>query len=147
MELLWSAWMWEDRVEEIRTSWRLVVTGHAHTLFRIALYSYFAFACMIRFIVYRAVATIRDYPLVSLSLVCGLTPSESTAANRGGRDLEQALKKYQNEVRDVYSTCVVAETIDERPSAYKDSDVIMNALNPTAVIVTIAKTVLNVKGF
>ena len=84
------------------------------------------------------------YDTFRSNIVCSLS---LCVASRGGRDLQEALKKYQNEVKDVYSTCIVAETIDERPSAYKDSEIITQALHPTADIITRAKTVLNVKGF
>ena len=49
-------------------------------------------------------------------------------------------------MRDVYSTCVNMDTIDEAPQAYKDHATIMEAIGPSVEILQHVKTTLNVKG-
>lgn len=73
--------------------------------------------------------------------------SAGAAMARGEKDLAAAMKKYHSEMGSVYSSCVIPETLDERPSAYRDKEIICDALNPTAEIICQARTLLNVKGF
>lgn len=46
----------------------------------------------------------------------------------------------------VVSSSVCSATLDEAPQAYKDMNVIMEALGPTVHIEKRIKTVLNLKG-
>lgn len=57
------------------------------------------------------------------------------------------LEEFTETMRDIHSTTVVEETIDEAPMAYKDMEEIMKAIEPTAEIVTIVKPIYNFKGF
>ena len=49
-------------------------------------------------------------------------------------------------MKNVYSTCINKETIDEAPRAYKNSEYIKSALSDTVDIITHAKSRLNIKG-
>jgi hypothetical protein len=70
-----------------------------------------------------------------------------SSKNKHQKDSQVMMNKFYNEMNGVYSSCIVPETLDERPSAYRDKDIIIEALQPTAVILKHAKTVLNCKGF
>ncbi|KDO28777.1 hypothetical protein SPRG_19988 [Saprolegnia parasitica CBS 223.65] len=78
---------------------------------------------------------------------CGrLRARKRAGAAQKGHGVAAAMRGFVAEMGDVYSTCVVPATLDERPSAYRDADLISSALAPTADIVAHARTVLNVKG-
>ncbi|KAF0698802.1 Aste57867_10591 [Aphanomyces stellatus] len=79
---------------------------------------------------------------------CGRIQSRGRAkAKKSAKGVDVAMRKFRDEMGDVYSTCVVPETLDERPSVYRDAAIIQAALGETATIVLHAKTLLNVKGF
>lgn len=46
----------------------------------------------------------------------------------------------------IYTTCVVPETIDESPMAYKSMDEILSQIGPTAEVVRTIKPVYNFKA-
>ncbi|OQS04915.1 hypothetical protein THRCLA_20764 [Thraustotheca clavata] len=79
---------------------------------------------------------------------CGRIKPRSSAALKKTRksDISAIMRGFQNEMKDVYSTCVVPETLDERPCAYRDAEIIQDALAPTAHILCHARALLNVKG-
>jgi tRNA-splicing ligase RtcB (3'-phosphate/5'-hydroxy nucleic acid ligase) len=54
--------------------------------------------------------------------------------------------EFKESMKDVYSTTVVPETLDESPMVYKDSEMIKKALGDTVDIVEQLKPVINVKG-
>lgn len=56
------------------------------------------------------------------------------------------LKDYKKIMRDVVSTSVCQETLDEAPQAYKDMSLIMEALEPTVSIVKHLPSIINLKG-
>jgi tRNA-splicing ligase RtcB len=56
------------------------------------------------------------------------------------------LRDYQRAMKDVVSTSVCKETIDEAPQAYKDMDLIISALGPTVDIVDHLPSLVNLKG-
>ena len=49
-------------------------------------------------------------------------------------------------MKEVYSTSVVKDTIDESPMAYKDSKIIKEAFTGTVNILAQLKPILNVKA-
>lgn len=56
------------------------------------------------------------------------------AAGKGGvskRDREAAVRRFREEMGDVESDSIVAETLDERPSAYREPAIVLAALGPT----------------
>jgi RNA-splicing ligase RtcB len=55
------------------------------------------------------------------------------------------MKKFKETMKGVYSTSVCKETLDESPFAYKRSDIIEKAIEPTAVILDRIKPILNIK--
>jgi tRNA-splicing ligase RtcB len=63
------------------------------------------------------------------------------------RLLSAAVSKFEAEMCGVHSSCIVAETLDERPSAYKDAALIIESIGTTVVIECQARTILNVKGY
>jgi tRNA-splicing ligase RtcB len=71
---------------------------------------------------------------------CGRIVSRNKAKNKF------TLKQYKNSMKDVYSTCINDDTIDEIPMAYKDAKLIMETLEPTVEILVHAKPTLNIKG-
>lgn len=46
----------------------------------------------------------------------------------------------------IYSTCVVPDTLDESPMAYKSIEVIVSQIGPTADIIERIKLVYNFKA-
>lgn len=57
-----------------------------------------------------------------------------------------SMKEFTESMKDVYSTSVVPETIDESPAAYKDTNIIKAALKDTVNIIEQLKPILNVKA-
>ncbi|RHY84231.1 hypothetical protein DYB37_000740 [Aphanomyces astaci] len=78
---------------------------------------------------------------------CGRIRSRQAMQLRKGSAVNAAMRRFRHEMGDVESTCIVPETLDERPSAYRSADVIEQALRDTASVVFHAKTLLNVKGY
>ena len=59
---------------------------------------------------------------------------------------ELSMEQYKSEMIGVYSTCVVPDTLDESPMAYKSMDEIVRHIAPTAEIVDRIKPVYNFKA-
>lgn len=59
---------------------------------------------------------------------------------------ELSMEEYQSEMEGIYSTCVVRDTLDESPMAYKPMDEIVQQIQPTAEIIEIIKPVYNFKA-
>lgn len=55
------------------------------------------------------------------------------------------LSKFQHEMQDIFSTSVGRSTLDEAPDAYKDAQMIENAISPTAIVIDKIKPVHNMK--
>ncbi|NDV67366.1 RtcB family protein [Dysgonomonas sp. 25] len=53
---------------------------------------------------------------------------------------------FKSEMEGIYSTSVCKSTLDEAPMAYKDKDVIINAIQDTATILDTVKPILNIKA-
>lgn len=56
------------------------------------------------------------------------------------------MEEFEKEMVGIYSTSVCKSTLDEAPMAYKDKDVIINAIQDTAVILDTVKPILNIKA-
>lgn len=59
---------------------------------------------------------------------------------------ELTMEQYQAEMSGIYSTCVLPETLDESPMAYKPIDEIISQIEPTAEIVARIKPLYNFKA-
>lgn len=59
---------------------------------------------------------------------------------------ELTMEQYQAEMNGVYSTCVVPDTLDESPMAYKPMDEIIAQIEPTAEIIAKIKPAYNFKA-
>jgi len=57
-----------------------------------------------------------------------------------------SMEEYQSEMEGIYSSCVVADTLDEAPMAYKSMDEIISQIEPTAEIVARIKPMYNFKA-
>ncbi len=57
-----------------------------------------------------------------------------------------AMDDFSKEMEGIYSTSVCEETLDESPMAYKDKDVIIEAIRDTAAIIDTVKPILNIKA-
>jgi tRNA-splicing ligase RtcB (3'-phosphate/5'-hydroxy nucleic acid ligase) len=66
----------------------------------------------------------------------------------GRREAKRRLKlaDFQEQMKDVYSTSVVAETLDEAPGAYKPMSEILSAIEDTAEVIDILKPIYNYKA-
>jgi RNA-splicing ligase RtcB len=64
---------------------------------------------------------------------------------RGKAKRTLSMDKFQADMAGIYSTSVDRSTLDESPDAYKDSKLIEDAIQPTAVILDRVKPILNLK--
>ncbi len=80
---------------------------------------------------------------------CGRVLSRRKAiavATGTAKDEAVAMRKFREEMGDVFTGGLVPELLDEQPSAYREVDVVRDAMRPTVDVVAHCKTVLNVKG-
>jgi len=56
-----------------------------------------------------------------------------------------SLEEFKEQMKDIYSTSVVASVLDEAPGAYKDASMIENAIEPTATVLDKLIPILNIK--
>ena len=56
------------------------------------------------------------------------------------------MEDYEKSMEGIYSTSVNKETLDESPMAYKNMDVIIANIEPTAKILKIIRPVYNYKA-
>ncbi|MEN6317123.1 MAG: RtcB family protein [Clostridiaceae bacterium] len=59
---------------------------------------------------------------------------------------ELSMEQYQSEMDGIFSTCVVKDTLDESPMAYKSIDEIVGQITPTAEIIERIRPVYNFKA-
>ena len=57
------------------------------------------------------------------------------------------LKQYKSVMKDIYSSCICKETIDEIPGAYKDIHFIQQMITPSVEIMLHLRPIINIKGF
>ena len=57
------------------------------------------------------------------------------------------MKQFHEEMKNVYSTVIVKETLDESPMAYKDTNFIKSLLDETVTIENQLYPVINLKGY
>jgi RNA-splicing ligase RtcB len=57
-----------------------------------------------------------------------------------------SIEQYRNEMKDIYTTCVCEDTIDEAPMVYKPIDEIVKNIQDTAHIIEIIKPIYNFKA-
>lgn len=77
---------------------------------------------------------------------CGGGGGSSSKKRDAQKQIAAAMAKFEAEMVGVHSTCIVPQTLDERPSAYKDMNLITESIGDSLVIEVHARTVLNVKG-
>jgi len=90
------------------------------------------------------------------SLICigkGNPDWNSSAPHGAGRLMSRtaafkrlSMEQYEAEMSGVYSTCILPDTLDESPMAYKPMDEIVEQISPTAEIVAKIKPVYNFKA-
>ncbi len=59
---------------------------------------------------------------------------------------ELSIENFKKDMEGIYSTCVVEATLDESPSAYKESSFIINAIKDTIDVDKIIKPIYNFKS-
>lgn len=79
---------------------------------------------------------------------CGRIVSRrsAVAGTTAKRDLVAQMKKFEKEMVGVDLATICPETLDEKPSVYRDMKVICDAIGPTLEIIAHARTVVNLKG-
>ena len=90
------------------------------------------------------------------SLICvgkGNTDWNNSAPHGAGRALSRTqakdqltMKEYKKQMKNIFSNCVSISTLDEAPMAYKNSEEIINAIEPTAEIIDHLKPLYNFKA-
>ena len=66
--------------------------------------------------------------------------------SRGATKAAVTLEEFQESMKDVWSTSVKQETIDESPMAYKPMDEIVSCIGETVNIVSVLKPLYNFKA-
>ena len=66
------------------------------------------------------------------------------ARNKALKTLD--MDEFTKEMEGIYSTSVCRQTLDESPMAYKDKDLIMQAIQDTATIIDTIKPIMNIKA-
>ena len=56
------------------------------------------------------------------------------------------MEEYEREMAGIYTTCVLPDTLDESPMAYKSIDEIVENIEPTAEIVSRIRPIYNFKA-
>ena len=90
------------------------------------------------------------------SLICVGTGNEEwnhSAPHGAGRLMSRraalntlSMEEFQKEMNGIYTTCVVPDTLDESPMAYKSMEEIISQIGPTAIIVERIRPVYNFKA-
>ena len=57
-----------------------------------------------------------------------------------------SMEEYRSEMAGIYTTCVMEDTIDESPMAYKSLEEIVSQIGPTAEIIERIRPVYNFKA-
>lgn len=57
-----------------------------------------------------------------------------------------SMDEFQKEMDGIYTTCVVPDTLDESPMAYKSMNEIISQIGPTAEIVECIRPIYNFKA-
>ena len=57
------------------------------------------------------------------------------------------MRDYQKSMKDVYSSCICKETLDEIPEAYKEVELIKEYIGPSVEIVKQLYPIINIKGY
>ena len=57
------------------------------------------------------------------------------------------MRQYKDQMKDVFSSCICKETLDELPSAYKDPDFISSVIGDSVEIVKQLRPIINIKGY
>ncbi len=66
------------------------------------------------------------------------------ARNKALKTLD--MEEFSKEMEGIYSTSVCKSTLDESPMAYKDKNIIMDAIKDTAIILDSIKPIMNIKA-
>ena len=74
------------------------------------------------------------------------TKEDNTETNEGLNKHFGGIEEFQNEMKGIYTTCVVPDTLDESPMAYKSIEEIVSQVGPTAIIVERIRPVYNFKA-
>ena len=90
------------------------------------------------------------------SLICigkGNDEWNQSAPHGAGRIMSRAkarheldLEEYKEIMKDIYSSCVTKETLDECPLAYKNMDEIIKHIHDTVDIIQVVKPIYNFKA-
>ena len=90
------------------------------------------------------------------SLICigkGNSDWNNSAPHGAGRALSRTqakdqltMQEYKIQMKDIFSTCISISTLDEAPMAYKNSQEIIQAIDPTVEIIDHLKPLYNFKA-
>ena len=57
------------------------------------------------------------------------------------------MQEYRDAMNGVYSSCIVKDTLDELPQAYKDAELIKSLIDPSVEIIAQLYPIINIKGY
>lgn len=96
------------------------------------------------------------FPIGTHSLICSGKGNEDwncSAPHGAGRLMSRkaafnalSMEEFQKEMEGIYTTCVVPDTLDESPMAYKSMEEIVAQIGPTAEIIERIRPVYNFKA-
>ena len=66
--------------------------------------------------------------------------------SRGEAHKKLNLNEFKEQMKDIYSTSVLTETLDEAPNAYKPIDEILNSIKETVEVIEVIKPIYNFKS-
>lgn len=65
---------------------------------------------------------------------------------RGEAKRKLKMDKFKSDMAGIYSTSVTKKNLDESPAAYKDPEIVVNAIEPTVDIVDRIRPIINIKA-
>jgi RNA-splicing ligase RtcB len=77
---------------------------------------------------------------------CSAPHGAGRLMSRGKAFRSLSMEQYQDEMSGIYSTCIVPDTLDESPMAYKPMEEIISQIGETAEIIATIKPVYNFKA-
>lgn len=80
------------------------------------------------------------------SWLCSAPHGAGRIMSRSVAKRQLRLDEYREQMQGIYSTSVSIDTIDEAPGAYKDANVIVDAITPSVEVVDWIKPVYNLKA-
>ena len=77
---------------------------------------------------------------------CSAPHGAGRIMSRSKAKSDLSMEDFQESMKGIYTTSVCRNTLDESPMAYKDMDIILNAIQDTCDVLYMIKPVINIKS-